>query len=146
MHLNLYNNQSEKNEINKQLSTLYTLEGTLRDKTSILNPIIVVESDNFIGNANYAYIQEFSRYYFITDIKCIRENLFEIMMKVDVLMSFKDDILSSYAIIDKTTASETSYYLPDESWKALVKDKTDIINFSSGLLDSGEYILITAGG
>ena len=146
MHLNLYNNQSEKNEINKQLSTLFDLEGTLREKTSILTPIIIVESSDFIGIANYAYIPEFSRYYFIIDIQCIRHNLYEVSMKVDVLMSFKDDILNSYVIIDKTSSAETSHYLSDDAWKTLVKDKTDIINFSSGLLDSGEYILITAGG
>ena len=28
----------------------------------------------------------------------------------------------------------------------LVKDKTDIISFSDGLLSTGEFILITAGG
>ena len=41
---------------------------------------------------------------------------------------------------------EADNYLVSESWVSKVKTKTDILQFSNGLLDSGEYILITAGG
>ena len=37
-------------------------------------------------------------------------------------------------------------YLPDENLKTNVKTKTDILNFTNGFLESGEFILITAGG
>jgi hypothetical protein len=39
-----------------------------------------------------------------------------------------------------------SNYLNGRQFVRLVKSKTDIITFPNGLLDSGEYILITAGG
>lgn len=50
-------------------------------------------------SANYARITEFNRYYFITDITSIRNNLWEISMTCDVLMSYKTEILNLPAFI-----------------------------------------------
>ena len=51
------------------------------------------------------------------------------------------------AIIDETTVTEISRYLKNDVWVATVKDRTEVINFpTSGFLNQGEYILITAGG
>lgn len=136
------------NVINKTIdpTTALTLMGELRKSTSVKNPVILIESTDLIIGYNYCFITEFSRYYFITDIKSVRAGLWEISMRVDVLMSFKSDILSSAAIIDHETAPENSEYMSSDIWQDLVKDKTDIINFSSGLSESGGYVLITAGG
>lgn len=146
MNIYFYNNNSENNVLNKSLSNEYLLTGFLRDSSDIRNPIIKVNtSDNIIGY-NYCYIPKFSRYYFITDITIIRTGIYDITLKCDVLMSFRNEILESYAIINSTTTDKTTKYLTSDIYKSLVKDFTSIIKFPSGLLDSGEYILITAGG
>lgn len=147
MVLKLYKNNSERNCVTKTLSNELQLTGTLRHETSIKTPVITIVGDDSIIGYNYAFIVEFNRYYFITDIKSIRNGFWELSFLCDVLMSFKDDILSSFAVIDQTQEYDTSAYLSSDTFVASVKDKTDIINFSgSSLLDSGEYILITAGG
>ena len=147
MVITLYRNNSERNCVNKTLTNPRILNGTLRQETSIKTPVITIAGNDNTPFYNYAYIEEFSRYYFITDIKSVRNGIWEISFLCDVLMSFKNDILNSYAIVDHTTEHDTSDYLSSDIWTTLVKDKTDIINFSgSSLLDSGEYILITAGG
>lgn len=147
MVITLYKNNSERNCVNKILTNPRILNGTLRQETSIKTPVITIAGDADTPFFNYAYIEEFLRYYFITDIKSIRNGVWEVSFLCDVLMSFKNDILNSFAIIDHTTEHDTSDYLTSDIWTTLVKDKTDIINFSgSSLLDSGEYILITAGG
>ena len=147
MILRLYRNNSERNCINKIIRNERVLSGALRGETSIKTPVIRIAGDENTVLYNYAFIDEFNRYYFITDIKAIRNGIWEISFLCDVLMSFKDDILNSYAVINHTYQYDTSDYLSSEIWTSLVKDKTDIINFSgSSLLDSGEYILITAGG
>ena len=145
MEIILYNTTSEKNEINKSLSNTATFIGTLRDMTSVLSPEINIESSSNLSAYNYCHISDFGRYYFIKDVKSVRNDLWRISLKVDVLMSFKVDILASHGIL-KHSETIGDLYLSDNSWESLVKDKTDIITFSSGLLDSGEYILITAGG
>ena len=144
MEITLYNNASEKNKINKSLTSIITLTGTLRDESSIINPEILIEYNSPVG-FNYCYIDEFNRYYFVDDAIVVRHNLIKLILSVDVLESFKSQILSQNVIIDKNT-SDYDLYLPDEDFVTLVKTKTDILNFPNGLLDSGEFILITAGG
>lgn len=145
MDIILYYNSSENNKIGKVLSNDETLEGSLKDATNVINPEVMVRADGVDGY-NYAYIPLFNRYYFVEEVTSFRTGLWIIKLQVDVLETFKSDILSLNAIIDSTEAYMGDNYLPSESWVTKVKTKTDILNFSNGLLDSGEYILITAGG
>lgn len=145
MDIILCKNNSEPNKINKILSDQYTLSGTLKEQTSITSPIIMIESGNPVG-FNYAYIPDFNRYYFISDIVNVSNNLWRINLKVDVLESFKSDILSSSAILSDSEVIGSDRYMSGDVWKSKVKDTTNIIKFPSGLLEEGEFILITAGG
>lgn len=145
MNITLYVNKSEKNKIGKNLTNDFHISGTLRDATNIINPVILIEL-NDIGNYNYCYIDDFKRYYFITDIAVIRTGLFAISLMVDVLESFKSDIKNLSVILLNTQNVGSSNYLPSQVFRNNVKSKTDIINFPNGLNDSGEFILITAGG
>ena len=110
------------------------------------NPIITIEAPVTLVGYNYCHIPDFSRYYFIVDVKSMRNNLWAVTLRVDVLMSFQNDILNTPAIIDHTSQQNTTNYMESNIWQSLVKDKTDIINFSNGLSESGGYVLITAGG
>lgn len=145
MNIILYVNNSEKNKIGKNLTNDFSLSGTLRDATDIINPIILVEL-NEIANYNYCYISNFKRYYFITDITVIRTGLYAISLSVDVLESFKSDIKNLSVILLNTENVGLNNYLPSQVFRNNVKSKTDILNFPNGLNDSGEFILITAGG
>lgn len=145
MNITLYVNNSEKNKIGKNLTNDFSLSGSLRDSTNIINPVILIEL-NEIGNYNYCYIPNFNRYYFITDITVIRTGLYAISLLVDVLESFKTDIKNLSVILLNTQNSGVNNYLPSPVFRNNVKSKTDIINFPNGLNDSGEFILITAGG
>lgn len=146
MIITFYNNLSEKNVIRKTITNALNLAGTLREATSVTNPTITIESPVTIVSYNYCFIPYFSRYYYVVDVKSMRNNLWAVTLRVDVLMSFKDSILNTPAIIDHTTLQDTTDYMTSNVWQSLVKDKTDIINFSSGLSETGGYILITAGG
>lgn len=145
MNITLYVNKSEKNKIGKNLTNDFSISGTLRDTTNIINPVILIEL-NDIGNYNYCYIDDFKRYYFITDIAVIRTGLFAISLMVDVLESFKSDIKNLSVILLNTQNVGSSNYLSSPVFRNNVKSKTDILNFPNGLNDSGEFILITAGG
>lgn len=144
MNITLMINSSEKNKIGKLLTTVDTLEGSIKEISSIINPIILIEYNNPTA-FNYVYIDIFRRYYFVKDIVVVRNNLLRISLTVDVLQSFMSDILAQNVVIDKSS-NDYDLYLLDENLLTLVKTKTDIINFSSGLLSDGEFVLITAGG
>lgn len=122
-----------------------TLTGTLRGESSVINPSFQIETTN-PSSYNYCYIQEFGRYYFITDITSVRNGLWRIDCSVDVLMSFRTQILNLDVIISDATNENTNLYFSGDVWATTVKTKTDVLNFPNGLLDDGEYILITSGG
>lgn len=145
MDITLYTNNSEKNKLDKNLSNAKTFSGKLREESSIVNPSILIQIDN-PSKYNYAYIPEFNRYYFITDMTSVRTNIWELSMHVDVLMSFKDSIKSTSIILSDTETTGQTNYISGEQWVRNVKDTTEIINFPKHLPVKGEYILITAGG
>ena len=135
----------ETNKLNKTINNVTNINGTLRQETSVINPSVLIEAQNLSG-FNYMYINEFGRYYFITDIVSVKNGLWRVTGKVDVLMSFKAGIETCPVILANTEITLLDKYMPAEMWKTQVKSKTDIINFSSGLNNTGEYILITSGG
>ena len=145
MNLRLCVNNSEKNKINKSLTAGVTLSGTLRNESNVVTPSIIINIDN-PTIYNYAYIEDFGRYYFITDYISLRTGIWQINLKSDVLMSFKDSILASNVLINNTETTGKNNYLSGSNWVSNCKAKTDILTFSQGLLNDGQYILITAGG
>ena len=145
MEIQLCVNHSEKNRLTKVLTDVASYLGTLKDETSVINPVVLMEIDNPSGY-NYAYIPDFNRYYFIDDFISVRTGLWQISMSVDVLQSFKDEILDVKAILSDSEENGAENYLSGEVWRSKVKEITDIVTFPSGLSESGHFILITAGG
>lgn len=145
MNLSLFINNSEKNKLNKSLSSELKFNGKLREESSVVNPSIMVQATN-PSSYNYAYIPEFNRYYFITDMVSIRTGIWEISMHVDVLMSFKDGIKNTSIILSDTETTGQTNYMSGEQWAAEVKNTTTIKMFPHSLPTTGKYILITAGG
>lgn len=146
MEITFYVNNEEPEKVNKNLGTGQTFEGTLRNEVIIERPSILIETDIDINDYNYFYIPEFSRYYFRTGIEVVRNNLFRISGRTDVLMSFKESMKDFRVILDHSEVTGVTNYQSSPVWQSLVKTKTDIINFPSGLSENGEFILITAGG
>lgn len=146
MVIYLYKNRSEKEKLEKTLASELEMSGYLRDESSVIEPVFRIESGADLSRYNYVEIPAFHRYYYITDIIVIRTGLWELHFAVDVLMSFRSDIYALDVILSDSETNGASNYLSGEQWRSTVKTKTDILNFSSGLLDTGEYILITAGG
>ena len=142
MNIVAYNNKSDTRKIDKNLTQVTEFVGTLRNETDVVTPVILVEGA--LPSFNYCFIAAFNRYYFVTDFRTVRNNVYEIHCKSDVLMSFDLDNVTGVVVASEKVG--VNNYLNNKNWVATVKDKTDIITFPAGLLDTGEYILITAGG
>ena len=144
MQIEFYKNSSEKEKIGKSLSSGLTLSGNLRDECSITSPSILVESTSLV-DYNYCYIPEFKRYYFISDIVSVRNNLWRVSLKCDVLESFKSDILKLSCIVDKQQNQSYNNNIDDGSYINRADSFVEIANYQNGFNSSGEFILITAG-
>ena len=102
MTIKLFNNVSEFRALDKQLTELATLTGSLREESSIITPTITVEGFTpYIATANYAQIPEFGRYYFIEEIESVRTGLWRLSLRVDVLYTYRTEIRRNYGIIER---------------------------------------------
>ena len=140
----LQTNASEKNKLDKDLTTIATITGTLKAETSIIDPIILIEGDlsNYIG-CNYMTISSFGRSYFVNNIRSIRNNLFEISAHVDVLSSFAKGIRSNSAIV-RRQENKWNLYLNDGTFKVYQNPNVLTKAFPSGFTKQ-EFVLAVAG-
>lgn len=143
MNIKFYTNLSEKNAINKNITLIDDFTGTLREESSIIDPVITFTSLSNLSACNYAYIPEFGRYYFVNDITCVRNNYYQVSMHVDVLMTYKDQILVNRAIIDR---NETQFDLKinDGLFKTQQNPRIAQFEFPNGFTN-WDFVLAVAG-
>ena len=140
----LQTNKTEMNSLDKSITNIVTVTGTLKTGTSITNPIIIVTGDlSAVTGCNYMTISEFGRNYFVTDIVSIKANLFEVHGKCDVLTSFKTEIRSNRAIIRRQMNAFNSY-LNDGSFRVYQNPSIVTKSFPSGFTTQ-EFVLAVAG-
>lgn len=141
----LQKNNSPLNKVGKNISTVISLSGSLRNQSNVVNPEILVETtaDN-ITRANYLTISEFGRKYFIEEVESVRNNLWLIKAHVDVLDSFANEIRNNKAVVIRQE-NNFNLLLNDGVFKCLQNPRIVYRNFPSGL-GQFNYILITQGG
>lgn len=141
MDITLYTTKSANNKLKKVLETPIELKGTLRDGTSILSPVIMIQQSPM--NSNYAYIPQFKRYYYIEDTNAYRNYMFIMQLRCDVLMTYETEIQNMTALI--TRVSEPSEHYPTGGFTLDARKTTTKIDFESPFTEDN-YILVTMKG
>ena len=137
-------NNSERERLDKDVSTIMTVSGVLKEETSIIDPVIMIECDlSDVTNCNYMTIGAFGRSYFVNNIRSIRNGLVEFSCHVDVLSSFSGYIRSNSAII-KRQEKAWNLYLNDGSFKVYQNPNVLTKAFPSGFTTQ-EFVLAVAG-
>ena len=155
MKIQLYKNNSKKNILDKTsfLEEITTLEGMFKNTQSIISPtilidlksnyllmdddsILVMDSDNNLvtGNfvsdtlllCNYSYIDELHRYYYIDDIQVVNSNLVQLSLRVDSLMSHRDDLLKNILLISRNQTYK-NVFLEDTQTQFVYDKKIEYI-------------------
>ena len=144
----LQKNNSPDNKVDKEIFEIAYATGTMKSETSILDPVILIESqltEEFVKNINYATIDAFGRSYFVTNIVFGISGLWEISMHVDVLSTYKTKLRNQTAVVAR---SETAYnmYLDDGWFMAYQNPKIEKRYFSvESPFEAEEYVLVVAG-
>lgn len=146
MIIDLYLNNSEDNTVTKNLSQILSMQGNLKSETSIINPSIMFEFAKQMPIFNYVYIPDFKRYYFVRNITSYRTNLWQMDLHVDVLMSFKNEILANTGTIARQE-NQWNMYLDDGTFRAYSNPLIQFKKFPNlNLLNQDSLVLIVAGG
>ena len=147
MRIKLYINGSEPEKVDKSITEIGQLEGTLRAETSVMNPIFRLEFnvDN-VSFINYIYVEEWERYYFVNDVKSVRNGVWDFSCHVDVLSTYKNQIRQLSCILAR---QENVYNLYLDDDKFLVDSKRMYLTkaFPNRVQTGGNsFILTIAGG
>lgn len=94
----LYNTVSDSREINKNLTELSTINITMYLDTNVATPVFKVK--NFINNANYMFVPDLHRYYYINNYTLSNQCVY-LHCSVDVLTTYKTEILNSECLISR---------------------------------------------
>lgn len=142
--INLMVSSSPKNQLDKSISTITTATGTLKEDTSIIDPVIKIQCDlSSVSNCNYMYIPQFGRYYFITDMRSITSSIVEFTGHVDVLMTYRSQIRSNSAIV-KRQENDWNLYLNDGTFRVYQNPMVLTKAFPSGFTTQ-EFVMAIAG-
>lgn len=145
MNITLQVNNSDFHVINKNITDVSSLSGYLRESSSIINPVVMIEVPaGSIAGCNYMTISEFGRSYYITDIESVRANLTRVTAHVDVLYTYRNQILNATGII-KRQQNLWNLYLDDGVFKVYNNPQILTKAFPSGF-STMSFILAVAGG
>lgn len=136
-----YKYSGERNRLNKTLDNGTTISCNFNIEYNLINPRIkIVYGDDF--DFNYCYIPSLNRYYFV-DYKTITRNTFwELHLTIDVLMTYKTEILNLYGTVTQSTKYN---YLQGVNIPVTSKTSFKTYEFNDVFNHDGTYVLITAG-
>lgn len=144
MLMKMYDTKSSNNVINKVLENEQSFDIKFKDKTDIVNPVVILHSPTLILS-NYAFIPDFNRYYFVDKIELFPNSVYHITLRCDVLESFKDEILASSGFINQQSQNVNRYY--NSNYQSEVRKEVDLYK-SDVTIDTNikTTILVTIGG
>ena len=148
MNVNFYNYTGANNVINKSLGAPTTLECNMQVATDQLQPIVrVTFNDNVspetftynyctivLGGVTYPYFID------INNIQNIGKGVWLVPMSLDLLELYKQDILDSTAIIERSS-SAYNMYLRDDLYSAYGYPLIGCKEFPKGFDNNYTYIL-----
>ena len=147
MTIYLYSTQDEAIKMDKELTLLDTVTGNARDMDQIgmekTEFLLKTDDTSLIENANYMYVEDIARYYFIGDKKSRVNGLWLVPGTVDPLMSFKNQIVNCEGIVARSAAIG-DYYIQDRADTCYQNPHIVYKNFPNGFDgDQASVILIT---
>ena len=138
-----YNITKRLNSTARPSGTGAKYECVLKDNTSILAPVLKL---NLSAKPTYNYFKMDDRYYWITDIISLANNLWQISGQVDVLATYRGHISATSAFVLYDSTANTQ--LPDSrlaietDCEAHTATQSMPWSFSSG---NGTYLIATTG-
>lgn len=143
MTATLYTNTSDNKYLTKSISSLGAVSIQLKEDTDLIKPVIILENSAAVQGANYIYIDDFGRYYYIVE-KTFSHQRMELKLRVDVLMSFASGIKACDCVAARS-ASKYNMYLDDNQYTRLQYNQVYTKPFPNAFSKALNYVLLIAG-
>lgn len=144
MNIKLYNTTSPRNKLSKSLNLVADVTGESNINVGEHNTQFILSKGHFISvqGSNYLYCTDTSKYYFIENYE-IQNQTVIITCKIDVLMSYRTQILNNTCTISKNE-NISNAYLYDNGYQLLSYKNIVTKKFPVGLTNDS-IILMTVG-
>lgn len=141
-----YNNNSDRRCINKNLTGAKTISGNV--KTQYTSSGISLDIDVSVAGMTpfqFNYMKFDNKYYYIDNVDFVSQNIIRLNCSVDLLMTYKTQILKQTAVLAR---SETSYnrYLTDDNLHVNAYKRVQTKKFDKSFSAVSTPILIVTGG
>lgn len=137
MQITIFSGFSKEHNSTKQPTGGTVVNCYLKDDTSLIRPVFVLDSGNFSVN----YVQWGNRYYFVDDVVSIRNSTVELHCSVDALASWKTQIGSSSQYVVRSSSAYDEYIV-DSMYPADVRTNIQTVEVDLGLdVNNTSYVL-----
>ena len=138
-----YNFAKRKNSTKQPTGTGTTLSVVLKDNTSVMEPTLKLHGASANYNPsqlNYCYIQEFSRYYFVTDWRYV-PGFWECDLQTDVMATYKTSIGQQEKYVTRASYRYNSQII-DDFYPARGAESESQQTYDFGFdIDNGDYVI-----
>ena len=153
MTITFYNQLNDNRVLTKGLGeAIASVSCEPSGECSVHTPIIKVRQFSGYGNINYCYIDDYNRYYYITNVIAKTGGLLEIHCKVDVLKTY-DAVIRQCAAVCIANEMVGSSYIIDKNYPVDIKKETTVYKFEGEPFNtetasdsSFNFVLTVAGG
>ena len=144
MNIKLYNTTSPKNKLSKTLNLVADITGESNINVGKNNTQFILSKGHLNGvkGSNYLLCEDTGNYYFIEDYE-IQNQTVIITCKIDVLMSYRTQILSNTCTISRNE-NISNAYLFDNGYQLLSYKNIVCKMFPVGI-DTDTIVLMTIG-
>lgn len=115
MEATLYFNKSDNRYVLKDIEEIRTFNVEILDDSSITDPVLKLSLPTGYMNANYLWLKDLHRYYYINNIT-LSKGYAILTCHVDVLMTYAAEIRNESCIVRRNEALDrcNSYQVDDE--------------------------------
>lgn len=148
MTIKTYRFLGDSRKVDKTLTLVETYSNAeIVGDMIIQSPTISLQLDSFtdVINFNYIYIPELRRYYYVKNSTIREDGFVQLQCSVDVLKSFKTDILTSTQYVERQE-NKCSYQVPDNGYSIKSNRNLTIKNFGNPIIVPNDYFILTTFG
>lgn len=146
MQITIYSNFSKEANSTKQPSGGTAVNCTLKEDTSVLNPVFILDMTDASINYVSWVVGGITRYYFVTDIVYLRNTTIEVHCKSDPMATFKAAIGASSQYVTRA-ASEYDQTIIDTMYPMLPESlsRNIILDTLRSNFDYSTYVIGVVG-
>ena len=117
----------------------------LTDRNNVVRPTIRISTGRLGKATNYVWLKDFKRFYYIRSWTA-DNGYVTLNLEVDVLMSFRRELMDSDVMIRRNEFKRNNY-LNDDNLKVYAPDRVKVIEFENGFEASKQifYFALVSG-